>query len=85
VRYAVRFNGAPAQAAKAALEANGIPIISSGAWIPESSPGPSLEHHTAVGIHATTEADAVRHVRQVLAGHGVFSEFEAVRMANELG
>lgn len=77
----MRFQGTPVQAAKAALEAHGIPIISAGAYFPEASAGPTFEHHTAVGVHATTEADAIRHVQEALAGHGEFSEFAATPMA----
>jgi hypothetical protein len=77
----VRFYGTPMQGAKAALEGNGIPIISAGAYFPESSPGPTFDQHTAVGVLATTEQDAIRFVREALAGHGDFSGFEATRIA----
>lgn len=80
MRWAVRFHGTPMQDAEAALKAQGIPIISAGAYFPEASPGPTFDQHTAVGVHATSAQDAIRFVRDALAGHGDFSEFEAKRL-----
>jgi hypothetical protein len=76
-RYAVRFVGGPVTAARAALEAQGIPSISSGGLWPSSSSGASFEDHTAVGVHATSKEDAIRKVREALGGHGDFTDFEA--------
>jgi hypothetical protein len=77
-RYAVRFVGGPVTAARAALEARGIPSISAGAVWPSSSSGLSFEDHSAVGVHATSKGHAIRKVRDALEGHGDFSDFEAM-------
>jgi hypothetical protein len=76
-RFAVRFFGEQVLDAKVALEAHNIPIISAGSFFPETERGPKFEHHAAVGVHALSEDDAIRQVKEILDDVGEFSDFEA--------
>lgn len=74
-RWSVAFTGTPVQAAFAALESQGIGVISAGAHFPAVTPGPEFKHHRAVGVHALSAEDALAKVKSIVEPVGDFDDF----------
>jgi hypothetical protein len=80
LRWVVRFRGMLTPNARAKLGADGFRFnVPSGLWTASST----FEDHTAVGLLAVSEKDAIRLVQEALVGLGDFTDFEAVKLSHD--